>query len=281
MHYRFVIGAALVAGSAAAAVPEQTFVPTGARIEPSGFATVERAPPVPYPDEPPPPESWPGEERWYAQTHGLSAAEVRRRQREQQALRSEFEGLIALLRVREAGNFTGPRVVHKPDWAYVLYFRRDPERTLAKYSSHPRIKAALARYSHEQLTSLARPWVDRFVAHKLAGGWGGDASYGVAEIIMNVTEEEYQAIAEREGWGPVPDGVVLRFSRPLDHPGVEDRAKPFVRIFAQNSRGTSSSPKWGSRDASPCATAVSIQAERSPISIAKPGSGSTSGAIWR
>lgn len=245
MHRGFIIWSALLAGSAGAAVPQRALVATGARIEPSGFATVEHAPPVPYPDEPPPPESWPGEERWYAQTHGLSAAEVRRRQREQQALRPEFERLIALLRVREAGNFTAPRVVHKPDWAYVLYFKRDPERTLAKYASHPRIKAAFARYSHEQLTSLAGPWVDRFVAHKLAVGWGGDASYGVAEIMMNVTEEEYQAVAEREGWGPVPDGVVLRFSRPLGHPGVEDRAKPFVRIFAQNSRATTMQPEAG------------------------------------
>lgn len=245
MRRGFIVCAMLAAGSAGAAAPERAFVPTGARIEPSGFATVERAPPLPYPDEPPPAESWPGEERWYAQIYGLPAAEVRRRQREQQALRPEFERLIALLRVREAGNFTAPRIVHKPDWAYVLYFRRDPDSTLAKYASHPRFKAALARYSHEQLTSLAKPWLDRFAAHKLAAGWGGDASYGVAEITMTVTEEEYREIAEREGWGPVPDGVVLRFSRPLDHPGVLERAKPFVRIFAQNSRGTTFQPEMG------------------------------------
>ncbi|HET7816947.1 MAG TPA: hypothetical protein VFK58_05160, partial [Sphingomicrobium sp.] len=199
MHRRFIICAALLAGSAGAAAPERAFVPTAARIEPSGFATVERAPPLAYPDEPPPPESWPGEERWYAQIYGLPAAEVRRRQRQQQALRPEFERLIALLRVREAGNFTAPRIVHKPDWAYVLYFKRDPERTLAKYASHPRIKAALARYSQEELKALARPWLERFAARKLAGGWDGDAGYGVAEIMMNVTEEEYQAIAAREG----------------------------------------------------------------------------------
>jgi hypothetical protein len=226
----------LIASSAIIAVA--TFVPTGATIEPSGFATVERAPAVAYPDEPPPAETWPGETAWYARSHGLSVAEAQRRQREQQALRPEFERLIELLRVREPSNFTAPRVVHKPDWAYVLYVKRNPQRTLAKYTSHPRIKAGLARYTEEELRTLAKPWVDRFIVHKLAGGWGSDATYGRAEIMMNVTEEEYRAIAARQGWGPVPDAVVLRFSGPLYHPRVEERATPFVRIFAQNSRST-------------------------------------------
>ena len=237
---------AAAACAATAAIAAPAFVPTEAKIEPSGFATIDRAPPVPYPDEPPPAENRPhSEAAWYARDLGISVEEAERRQREQQALRPEFERLIALLRLREAGNFTAPRIVHKPDWAYLLFFKRDPERTLAKYSSHPRIRAALARYSEEELEALARPWVNRFVAHKLAGGWGSDATYGVAEIMMNVTEDEYRAIAAREGWGPLPDAVVLRFSGPLDHPGVEPRARPFVRIFAQNRRNTTMQPEAG------------------------------------
>lgn len=215
------------------------FVPTGVRIEPSGFATVERAPPVPYADEPPPPEHQPqGPAAWYARDLGISYEEAQRRQREQQALRPEFERLIALLQVREAGNFTGPRIVHQPDWAYVLYFKRDPERTLAKYTAHPRIRAAQARYTREELAALVKPWVDRFTARNLAGGWDMDATFGAAEIMMNVTEEEYREIAQREGWGPVPQVVRLAFSAPLAHVSVEERAKPFARIFAQNNRST-------------------------------------------
>jgi hypothetical protein len=140
--------------------------------------------------------------------------------------------------VREAGNFTAPRVVHKPDWAYVLYFKREPERTLAKYSNHPRIKAALAPYTEDELVALAQPWLDRFARHSIAGGWGRDATYGRAEIMLNVTEEEYRALARQEGWGPVPDAMKLGFSAPLDHPGVAEGAKPFVRLFAQNNRAT-------------------------------------------
>ncbi len=238
MGVRANLGCALLAlATAAAAAPQ--FTPTGAKIEPSGFATIERAPPVPYPDAPPPAEDRPRfEAEWYARNLGISVEEAQRRNREQQEARPEFERLIALLRAREAGNFTAPRMVHKPDWAYVLYFKRDPEGTLAKYTSHPRIRAALARYTEEELRAIATPWADRFVARKLIDGWGTDATFGTAEMMMNVTEEEYRAIAAREGWGPVPDAVVLRFSAPLDHPSMDERAKPIVRIFAQNSRST-------------------------------------------
>jgi hypothetical protein len=236
--------AAVSIGGAAVAAPG--FVPTGAKIEPSGFATVETAPTIPYPDAPPPAEDRPRfEAEWYARFAGISVEEAQKRNREQQEARPEFERLVELLRVREAGNFTAPRVVHKPDWAYVLYFKRDPERTLAKYTRHPRFKAALAPYTEAELRAKAAPWVERFVARKLMDGWGTDATLGAAEMMMNVTAEEYGEIAARERWGPVPDGVVLRFSQPLDHPSVDDRVKPLVRIFAQNSRGTVVQPEAG------------------------------------
>lgn len=233
-------------GAASQRPNQASFVPTGAKIEGSSFATVERAPPVPYPDEPPPPEHQPqGPAAWYARDLGISYDEAERRQSQQQTLRPEFERLIALLQVREAGNFTGPRIVHKPDWAFVLYFKRDPERTLAKYTNHPGIRAAPARYTREELAAVVKPWVDRFASRNIAGGWGMDATFRAAEIMMNVTEEEYRAIADREGWGPVPQAVRLAFSAPLAHVSVEDQAKPFVRIFAQNSRSAIRQPEAG------------------------------------
>ncbi len=127
----------------------------------------------------------------------------------------------------------------------MLYFKRAPERTLAKYTNHPRIRAALARYTREELVALVKPWVDRFTARSIAGGWGMDATFGTAEIMMNVTEEEYRETAAREGWGPVPLPVRLAFSAPLARVSVADKAKPFVRILAQNSRSTIVQPEAG------------------------------------
>jgi hypothetical protein len=240
------IGIVIVAACSAAPMPRpqpqdpvQRLVPKAATIEPSGFATIERAPPIPYPDEPPPAEGRPTSEAgWYAREVGVSEQEAARRQREQQAIRPEFERLLGALRKHEAGNFTAPRMIHKPDWAYVLYFRRDPERTLAKYTSNPRFQAGLAPYTRAELEALIRPWTERFTRHRLTGGWGVDDTYGRAEIMMNVTEEEYRQIAAREGWGQVPDAIELKFASPLTHPPLEEAARPYVRIFPQSDRST-------------------------------------------
>jgi hypothetical protein len=213
--------------------------PTGARIEASGFATVERAPPRPYPDEPPPAEDRPQSEAgWYARDLGISEEEAARRQREQHALQPEMERLLGTLRQREADNFTAVRMVHEPDWAYDFYFKHDPERTLARYTSNPRFRAAEARYTRDELEALIRPWTERFTRHRLTSGWGVDDTYGRAEIMMDVTEEAYREIAAREGWGPVPEAVELKFASPVRHPPIEVGARPFVRLLAQNDRGT-------------------------------------------
>lgn len=213
--------------------------PRGATIEPSGFATIERAPPVPYSDEPPPAEGRPTSEAgWYAQSIGVSEQEAARRQSEQQAIRPEFERLLGTLRQHEAGNFTAPRLIHKPDWAYVLYFKRDLERTLAKYTRNPRFRAELARYTRTEIEALIKPWTDRFTKARITGGWGVDDTFGRAEIMINVTEEEYRQIAAREGWGQVPDAIELKFASPLTHLSLEEAARPNVRLFPQSDRST-------------------------------------------
>ena len=221
----------------AAAAP--VFAPTGAKIEPSGYATIERAPHLPYPEEPPAADTNPGAEaEWYARDQGISVAEARQRQAEQQAMFTEFELLLANLRAREPGNFTAARMIHQPDWGYEMYFKRDPERTLAKYTQNPRFTAKHARYTREELEALIKPWTERFTAEKMTGGWGVDDTYGTANIMMAVTEAEFRAIAAREGWEAVPEAIKLEFAKPLGHPSVEEQAKPFIRAFAQESRST-------------------------------------------
>jgi hypothetical protein len=184
-------------GSAAA----QTAIPNGVKLGASGFATVEKAPPSPFPDRLPPPENRPKNETgFYARMAGISDSEAQKRVAEQRAARPEFARVIGTLRAREAGNFTDARVVHKPDWAYLFYFKRDPAATLAKYTRNPHFKAAQARYSRDELEAIARPWVERFSRHRLLGGHGSDATYGEVRMDLVVSEGEFRAIAEREKW---------------------------------------------------------------------------------
>lgn len=230
-------GMALLALLSIAAAGERTsFVPAGAKIGPSGFATVEQVPPSPFPDRLPPPENRPRSETgWYARMAGITEDEARTRMAEQHAARPEFAKLLGTLRAREAGNFTEARMIHTPDWAYVFYFKRDPAPTLAKYTRHPHFKAAQARYSQEELRAIAAPWVERLNRHRLLGGYGTDATYGEIRMDLVVSESEFQAVAEREGWR-LPDAIKLGFSEPVSGASVADEVRPLIRIFPQMDR---------------------------------------------
>jgi hypothetical protein len=215
------------------------FVPVGATIGQQGYATVLSAPVPGYAKSVKPlPRGPQGEAAWYAEDQKISIAEARKRQDEQNVLRPRFEKLLGELRAKEAGNFTDARVVHQPDWAYVLYFKRNPEATLAKYIRHPHFKAALAPYTREELEALIKPWADRFAKAKIVGGYGSDATYGTAEFMMAVTEEEYREIAAREGWGTVPAPIKLGFASPMAVPAVDPRVAPLLRHFASERRAT-------------------------------------------
>ena len=103
---------ALMAGCAVAAADEPGLKPKGAKIEPSGYATVLNTLVPDYSKTVRPRPAGPrGEAAWYAQDQKISVAEARKRQDEQNALRPRFEKLLGELRAKERGNFTDARVV--------------------------------------------------------------------------------------------------------------------------------------------------------------------------
>ena len=224
-------------GSAVAALPvaeAPPAVPRGARVEPSGFWTVEQAPASPA--QPSAPSRRQTERTFYAELAGVSNAEAARRMREQEALRPTAERLVRQLRARERGNFTEVEIVHKPDWAYLLYFKREPEKTLAKYTRNPRFKARWSRYTSGELRALSKPWIDRFEKERLFTGYGMNARQGTADIDMIVSEGEFAAIAARHGWGKVPAFLRLKFDTAPAGAAVDPRIGKGVRLFPQADR---------------------------------------------
>ncbi len=210
--------------------------PPGATLGAEGFATIEQMPPSPFPDHLPPPENRPRSEAgYYARLAGVGEAEAGRRLAQQQAARPQFERLLGTLRAREKGNFTDARMVHSPDWAYVFYFKRAPAATLAKYTRNPHFRAAQARYSQDELDAIAAPWIERLARHRLLGGHGTDATFGEIGIDLVVSEAEFRAVADSEGWR-LPEAIRLRFAQPAIGPAVAEAVRPLLRLFPQSDR---------------------------------------------
>ncbi len=224
-----------VSNEAPGAVVE-AWVPTGAKIEPSGFATIETASPAPVTPNPPATDRPKDERSYYARLANVSETEAAKRLAEQEKSRPQFERLLRTLRAREAGNFTDARMIHTPDWAYVFYFKRDPERTLARHTRYPHFKAGQARFSTAELDAIAKPWVTRFNAERLLTGFGTDATYGEVRMDLVVSEAEYKAIAARQGWGPLPEPIKLEFAKGAAGTPVAREVAPLVRIFPHSDR---------------------------------------------
>ena len=226
---------AIVLAVAAAGV---SAAPPGAVVGKSGFATITRVPPSPTGDVKSQRPTYNGPIEFYAQEEGLTIPEARKRISEQMGFVPIFERLQERLRRLEPDKYVSGRIEHQPDWHYILYFKRDPEATLRRYSVNPRFKAARAGYTETELKALAAPWLDRFAKAGIVDVYGADPVAGRVSMTIPITRSQYDAIAVREGWGTVPAPISLHFAADHEVPRVDPRVTPLLRGFASASRAT-------------------------------------------
>lgn len=236
---RILLAGCLVAAacSASPAQPPNARIPlpVGAQAERSGFWTILTAPESP-PGPRDPPRGYNNELTFYAQLAGVSNAEAAKRMKAQEAARPEFQRLTRTLRTKERGNYTAAELIHRPDWAYRIYFKRNPAATLAKYTKNPRFQARAARYTSAELERMSKPWIDRLNSERMTTGYGMNARHGTADIDMVVSRAEFEAIARRRGWGTPPDFINLKFAAAPVGNAVDPAVSRGVRIFAQGDR---------------------------------------------
>lgn len=212
--------------------------PKGAVVSKSGFATILRVPPSPTGDVVSQRPTYNGPIEFYAQEEGVTIPEARKRISEQMGFVPIFERLEERLRRLEPDNYISARIERKPDWHYVLFFKRDPEATLRRYSVNPRFKVAKAAYTEAELKALAAPWLKRFADEGIADVYGADPVAGRVSITIPITRAQFAAIAAREGWGEVPALINLHFAADHQVPRVDPRVASRLRGFASERRAT-------------------------------------------
>jgi len=202
----------------------------GARIEPSGYATILSAPPAPVP--PPAPDPEPETVR-IARERGISVAEAEARMNPDEATTTAAMELRQRLATEARGNFIDLRIVRDPEPRYVFQFRRDGTATLARFTSDPRFAATEGGVPHDELAPILHEWLDRFGRHRLTTSGSANPFDGTIEIHIGVGRSEYEAVAAREGW-QLPPNVKLAFAPEIDPATVvATDVAPFVRAFAR------------------------------------------------
>lgn len=210
--------------------------PRGARVEPSGFATILNAPPRPYDDQPPPPVAQgEGPAEAIARALGISVEEASNRVNPDEATRRAANALQQRLRKGARGNFVTVAIERDPLPYFVFYFRRDAAATLARFTKDSRFRARQQGVPEEELQPLFEEWRRRFEPYRLFSGGSIDARKGVIQFDMDIDEAGFREIAMREGW-QVPDQLELRFSPPRNPRSVDPALARFVRVFAREDR---------------------------------------------
>jgi hypothetical protein len=123
-----------------------------AQPNPGSYPTIEDAPPADYGAAPPAHDERPrGQGSWYAQTYGVSDEEAQRRMRLQREIGEEVGRLRQRLETEQRGNYADLWMEHSPDWGMFVGFKRDPEATLRRYTSHPLFRPRQVRFSLAEL----------------------------------------------------------------------------------------------------------------------------------
>jgi hypothetical protein len=169
---------------------------------------------------------------WYGQEQGLSEEQARVAKAEQGRLMMEFATLRNRLLREQPDNFVGAMLRHEPRWAYVFFFKRDPEATLRHYTTQPKFEAELSRFSEADRKRLIEPWNKRWQAEGIPTGYGLDAVYPTMDVQLGISETDYRTLAAIRGWGAPPEPIRLKFSPKPARPPVDPRVRPLLRGFA-------------------------------------------------
>ncbi|KLE32345.1 hypothetical protein AAW00_12870 [Aurantiacibacter luteus] len=211
--------------------------PTGATLSRAGHATIGEVPPSPFPADPPP---MPTQLDVMARQTSLGTPEERARAWENAgstpALRAAMEEVMP--RLEAEPTYVQSRIAGEPG-AKVLevFFTRDAEATLARYTSDPLVVARTGGRTQAELEPVMRLWWDRLeAAGRPAGGGSLDTIGGAVEINTGITRAEFNALAARNGW-PDPLGEPVRFTFAAEQARAfaDPSLARLVRSFARES----------------------------------------------
>lgn len=206
--------------------------PTAATLGPSGYATISAAPPTPFPETVPDDalRNIPGPIEQFALANGISLEEAANAINGPPELHAEMQRIAPLLRANEAGTFVDFVMVRDPAVRMEVWFTRDAETTLSRYTDNPLFVPRNGGLTPGNAQLLANVWIERAREFPVIQLIGSNSVQGRVELGIGIEEHEFRALAAREGWelGPRLD---ITFASPRPNPFADPAAQPFVRAF--------------------------------------------------
>ena len=148
--------------------------------------------------------------------------------------RDEALKLQATLMEKEPDNFNEFRYAWEPEFQHIFSFKREPQKTLAKYTSNPHFKSEIRRHSLSYLDAKgyemhkALSPVDTHRATRI------NMEKGVFEISIASYEDVFFLLPGMEIYRNDPD-IEFTFLRPRSpEKTIDPRVAPHIRLFLRD-----------------------------------------------
>ncbi|MBH5323543.1 hypothetical protein [Aurantiacibacter sediminis] len=206
--------------------------PAGTTIEPSGYATILDAPPSPFPEIAPEDayQNTLSPVEQFARDNGLSLEEAAAAINGPPELQAELQRLQPLLRANEAETFVDFVMVRDPGVRMEVWFTRNAEETLARYTSNPLFVPRDGGVTPENAQALADIWIERSREYPVIQLIGTSSVGGDVELGIGIEEAEFRALAAQEGWELGPD-LTMTFASARPAAFSIPEAEQWVRFF--------------------------------------------------
>lgn len=153
-------------------------------------------------------------------------------------LREEALQLKATLAEQEPDNFTEFRYVWDPEFYHLFSFKRDPEKTLAKYTTNPHFKAGTQRHFKPYLEAKHNEIVNVLASANAHRSSQINMLKGVVEVSTGAYKEDFMQIPGIEKYRNDPDIAFDFLQRRSPEKVIDPRVAPHIRMFLRDNNAS-------------------------------------------
>lgn len=146
----------------------------------------------------------------------------------------EVNQLKATLIEKEPDNFTEFRYVWEPEFKHLFSFKRDPQKTLAKYTSNPYFKSGKQRHSQPYLQAKLDEFSKVAGPSQILNGSQVNMMTGYVEISPGYYEDEFFLIPGMQRFRNDPDIEFTFLKRRPPEQIIDPRVAPHIRLFQRD-----------------------------------------------
>ncbi len=155
--------------------------------------------------------------------------------------KEEAQKLRDILREKEPDNFTEFRYEWEPEFRHLFSFKRDPQQTLARYTSNPIFESGIQRHmrsfleaKEKEIWNVLAPDGKVFALDVINPSGQINMMKGVVEISTGAYEDKFFGLPNLETYRNDPDIEFTFLERRPSHEIIDPRISSHIKLFLRD-----------------------------------------------